>query len=157
MTGPRDRGAIPGSVLFMCTYNAVRSPVAEGLAKHWLGKSVYVQSAGVREGPLDGFAVAVAAEEGVDIARHQPKLLEDLEDMNFDLVVTLSPDAHRAAMELTRTHDLTVEYWPTEDPTGIEGSRDERLAHYRHMRDHLHNRIIERFPRQFFPKVGGET
>ncbi|MFD2264955.1 low molecular weight phosphatase family protein [Lacibacterium aquatile] len=154
MTGVRDRVAIPGSVLFMCTYNAVRSPVAEGLAKHWLGKSVYIQSAGVREGPLDGFAVAVAAEEGIDIKKHQPKLLEDLEDSNFDLIITLSPDAHRAALELTRTQDVTVEYWPTEDPTGIEGSREERLSHYRAMRDRLHDRIIERFPRQFFPKVG---
>jgi protein-tyrosine-phosphatase len=151
--GDRDRTAIPGSVLFMCTFNAVRSPVAEALAKHWLGKRVYVQSAGVREGALDGFAIAVAAEEGLDIRRHQPRLLEDIEDTNFDLVITLSPDAHRRALELTRTQDLTVEYWPTEDPTATEGSREERLEAYRAMRNRLHDRIIERFPRQYFPKV----
>ncbi len=128
--------------------NAVRSPMAAALMGQMFGKSVYVGSAGVQKGELDPFAVAVMEEVGIDIARHRPitfEELEDLEGLNFDLIVTLSPPAHHKAMQLTRAVASEVEYWPTVDPTAAEGNREQRLAAYREVRDQLLARIRERF------------
>ena len=102
-----ERLARPQAVLFACGLNAVRSPMAAGLFRQLFGKTLYVASAGVRKGELDPFAVAVMEEIGVDIARHKPMTfeeLDELEGLNFDLIVTLSPPAHHKALELTRTH-----------------------------------------------------
>ena len=143
-----ERGARPQAVLFACGMNAVRSPMAAGLFQQMFGKSVYVGSAGVQRGELDPFAVAVMEEIGIDIARHKPVTFEDVEDLeglNFDLIVTLSPPAHHKALELTRTNAAEVEYWPTIDPTSVEGSREQRLEAYRAVRDELMAHIRERF------------
>ena len=142
------RSARPQAVLFACGMNAVRSPMAAGLFKQLFGKSVYVGSAGVQKGELDPFVVAVMDEIGIDISRHKPMTfeeLEELEGLNFDLIVTLSPEAHHRALELTRTSAVDVEYWPTVDPTGTEGSREQKLEAYRAVRDQLLNRIRGRF------------
>ena len=120
----------PQAVLFACGLNSVRSPMAAALLRQALGTSLYVGSAGVRKGELYPFAAAVMDEVGIDIKAHRPMTfeeLEDLEGLNFDLIVTLSPEAHHKALELTRTLALDVEYWPTADPTAIEGSRAGRL------------------------------
>jgi protein-tyrosine-phosphatase len=114
------------------------------------GQAVTVASAGVQKGELDPFAVAAMEEIGIDIARHKPitfEELEDLEGLDFDLIVTLSPPAHHKALELSRSNAAAVEYWPTVDPTGIEGSREQRLDAYRAVRDELMRRIRERFGR----------
>jgi protein-tyrosine-phosphatase len=140
--------AKPQAVLFACGLNSVRSPVAAALFKRLIGQGSYVASAGVRKGELDPFAVTVLEEAGIDISRHRPMTFEELEDwegLNFDLIVTLSPEAHHKALELTRTIAAEVEYWPTPDPTAIEGAREQRLAAYREMRDQLTARIKERF------------
>lgn len=132
------------SVLFMCAYNAVRSPMAEAMAKHFFGKSVYVQSAGARKGDVDPFALQVLDEIGIDARKHKPKSLEELEEwegLNFDLIVTLSPEAHHKALDLTRTVASEVEYWPTPDPTVVQGSREQVLEAYRAVRDGLMQRI----------------
>ena len=131
----------PGAVLFACSMNAVRSPMAEGMARHLFGRDIYFASAGVREGEPDPFAAAVMAEVGVDISRHRPRLFEDLEDSSFDLIVTLSPEAHHKALEFTRTLACDVLYWPTVDPTATEGARERRLDAYREVRDLLKRRI----------------
>jgi protein-tyrosine-phosphatase len=135
------------SVLFMCAYNAVRSPMAEAMAKHFFGKSIYVQSAGARKGDVDKFALAVLDEIGIDAHRHRPKSIEDLEEwegLNFDLIISLSPEAHHKALELTRTLAADVEYWPTPDPTIVQGSREQVLDAYRDVRDGLMRRIKQR-------------
>ena len=135
-------------MLFACGMNAVRSPMAAALMSQMFGKTIYVGSAGVQKGELDPFAVAAMEEIGIDIARHKPMTfeeLEDLEGLNFDLIVTLSPPAHHKALDLTRTIAAEVEYWPTVDPTGTEGSREQRLNAYREVRDQLLARIRERF------------
>ena len=137
-------------MLFACGMNAVRSPMAAALMSQMFGKAVYVGSAGVQKGELDPFAVAVMEELGIDISRHKPitfEELEDLEGLNFDLIVTLSPPAHHKALELTRTNAAEVEYWPTADPTAAEGSREQRLDAYREVRDQLLAHIRERFGR----------
>jgi protein-tyrosine-phosphatase len=142
------RQACPQAVLFACGLNAVRSPMAAALFKQFAGATAYVGSAGVRKGELDPFAVAVMEEAGLDIAKHKPMTFEELEDwegLNFDLIVTLSPEAHHRALELTRTIAADVEYWPTVDPTDAEGSREQRLDAYRSVREQIRARIEQRF------------
>src|SRR6267142_4914815 len=141
------RSQRPQAVLFACGMNSVRSPMAAGLFKHFFGRT-YVGSAGVRKGELDPFAVAAMEEFGLDIAKHKPITFEELEDwegLNFDLIVTLAPEAHHKALELTRTLATDVEYWPTHDPTGAEGNREQKLQDYREVCDELSLRIRKRF------------
>jgi protein-tyrosine-phosphatase len=138
----------PQAVLFACGLNSVRSPMAAGLLKQMLGASLYVGSAGVRKGELDAFAVAAMEEIGINIHAHRPitfEELDDLEGLNFDLIITLAPEAHHRALELTRTLAAEVEYWPTADPTAIEGTRAQRLDAYRDVRDQLEQKIRGRF------------
>jgi protein-tyrosine-phosphatase len=136
----------PTSVLFACTLNSVRSPMAAALMRHLHGRQVYVDSVGVRAAEIDPFAVAVMDEIGIDIAGHQAKTFDELEDTSFDLAISLSPEAQHSAVELTRTMACEVEFWPTYDPTAVEGSREELLDAYRMVRDHLRQRILARFP-----------
>src|SRR6201997_5496596 len=145
-TAPRARN--PQSVLFACGFNKVRSPMAESLLQQMFPHALYVKSAGVKKGELDPFAVAVMAELGQDISSHKPITFEELEDwegLNFDLIITLSPEAHHRALELTRTLAADVEYWPTLDPTRTDGSREQKLAAYREVCDSLLLRIRKRF------------
>ncbi len=142
------RSTKPLAVLFACGLNSVRSPMAAGLFKQLVGPTTYVASAGVRKDELDPFAVVALEEIGVDIAKHRPMTFEDLDEwegLNFDLIVTLAPEAHHKALELTRTMATDVEYWPTVDPTAVEGSREQRLNAYREVRDQLTERIKARF------------
>ena len=129
--------ALPRAVLFACGQNSVRSPMAAALLRHMQG-TPRVASAGVRKGEPDAFAVAAMAEISIDIAAHKPMTFEEIDDLdglNFDLIVTLSPEAHHKALELTRTLAVGVEYWPTADPTAVEGNREQRLDAYRAVRD----------------------
>ncbi len=138
----------PSSVLFACTFNSIRSPMAAALLRHLQGQRIYVDSVGVRDAEIDPFAVAVMDEIGIDISKHHAKTFDELEDTSFDLVVSLSPEAQHSAVELTRTMDCVVEFWPMLDPSAVEGSRETRLDAYREVRDQLMRRILRRFPRQ---------
>lgn len=149
---PRSGPADPRSVLFVCSLNAVRSPIAAALLKHLRGRHLHVRSIGIREGALDGFAVAVMGELGIDISDHQPQTLAELDDTSFDLVVTLSPEAHHQALELTRHQAIAVEYWAIPDATAVDGTREDRLEAYRAVRDALLKRIRARFPAQMVPR-----
>jgi protein-tyrosine-phosphatase len=135
-------------VLFACGLNSLRSPMAAHLFGHLIGPSVHVRSAGVQTTDLDPFAVAAMAEIGLDMAEHRPVTFEELEDwegLDFDLIVTLSPKAHHKALELTHRLAAEVEYWPTSDPSVIEGSREQRMHAYREVREQLSQRILQRF------------
>jgi protein-tyrosine-phosphatase len=148
VTAPPQRARAPQAVLFACGFNSVRSPMAESLLQTMFPSTLYVRSAGVRKGELDPFAVAVMAELGQDISRYRPQTfaeLEDYEGLNFDLIVTLSPEAHHKALELTHTIAADVEYWPTPDPTDTEGTREQKLQAYREVCDGLSLRIRRRF------------
>lgn len=136
----------PRSVLFACTLNAVRSPMAEGLARAMLGSRIYVDSAGLSTASLDPFAVAAMAEIGIDIRDHNTQGFEDIAVDEFDLIVALSPEALARAQILTRHSSVDVAFWPTDDPTAESGgSRENRLAAYRAVRDGLRKRIRESF------------
>ncbi|GAB4385381.1 arsenate-mycothiol transferase ArsC [Albidovulum sp.] len=142
---------LPQSVLFCCDHNAVRSPMAEGIMKKLYGQDCYVQSAGVRNDmEIDGFAVAVCQEIGVELARHRSRSFEEMQQWGddlsgFDLVVALSPASQRQALEFTRFFHLDIEYWPVMDPTGIGEDRETKLNAYRQARDQIKQRMLERF------------
>jgi protein-tyrosine-phosphatase len=142
---------LPASVLFACTQNMIRSPMAEAILKFLHGKQIYVQSAGVRPGVFDPMTAEVLDEIGIDLTRHKPKTFDQLEDDYFDLVISLAPEAQHRAVELTRTSHCELEYWHMPDPSVVEGSREQRLDAYRALRDLLFRRISERFPKAKAP------
>lgn len=141
------RGEMPASVLFACTMNAVRSPMAEGILKHLAGHRIRVASAGVRVGEPDPYAIAVMDEIGIDISEHEPRRFSAIGDEVYELIVTLSPEAHHHAVELTRIMPAEVEFWPTHDATLplVGGTREQTAARYRRVRDELFAKIKARF------------
>jgi protein-tyrosine-phosphatase len=146
-------GELPGAVLFACTMNAIRSPMAAAILRHLAGRRVYVTSAGVRAGAADAMLVEVMDEIGIDVSGHEPHTIAELQDSTFDLVISLSPEAHHQALEMTRTMAVDVEYWPTLDPSYVEGSREQRLDSYRMLRDQLFRKIKRRFRLEGGPTV----
>ncbi|MCF3933938.1 low molecular weight phosphatase family protein [Acuticoccus sp. M5D2P5] len=135
-----------GSVLFVCRHNAIRSPMAAAFARIY-APAVYIRSAGVEHGRPDPFAAAVMAERELDISKRMPRTLDELADTSFDLVVTLAPEAHHHVLDLARTQSFDVEYWPTLDPSGTDGSREQIMDSYRSCRDALDAMVRERFAR----------
>ena len=135
----------PKSILFMCGQNAIRSPMAEAMTKALLPKDVFVTSAGVLQGTGDPFVEVVLNEKNLSLGKQMPQTLDELEDAFFDLIITLSPEAHHAALELTRTMPVEVEYWPTIDPSGIGETREQKIDAYRQVRDEIERRIGLRF------------
>lgn len=125
--------------------------MAEGLMKQLYGRSAYVQSAGVKNDlEIDGFAIAVCQEIGIELSRHRSRSFEEMQQWGddlsgFDLVVALSPASQRQALEFTRFFHLEVEYWPIMDPTGIGETREAKLAAYRQTRDQIRARMVQRF------------
>ncbi|MFI4998507.1 MAG: low molecular weight phosphatase family protein [Reyranellales bacterium] len=136
---------LPSSLLFACSQNSVRSPMAEALAKRLYGRATYIDSVGVRASDVDTFAAAALDEIGVDVHRHHAKTFDDLDPSSFDLIVTLSPEAHHRALEFARDSAVEVEYWPIPDPSAVEGSRESRLDAYRRTRDEILARLKVRF------------
>jgi protein-tyrosine-phosphatase len=143
--------AMPQSVLFCCDHNAVRSPMAEAIMKKFYGTSCYIQSAGVKNDlEVDGFAIAVCAEIGVELARHRVRSFDQMEQWgddltSFDLVLALSPASQRRALDLTQFSHVAVEYWPILDPTGLGEGREDRLVSYRKSRDMIVERLVGRW------------
>ncbi len=138
-------GDLPSAVLFACTQNVIRSVMAAAIFKHFYGHKVYVASCGVRPGQVDPFVAVVMDEMGIDLGKHRPQGFDDLEDSSFDLVISLSPEAHHRALEMTRTMAIEAEYWPTMDPSATAGSREQILDGYRDVRDLLVRKIRQRF------------
>jgi len=144
---------LPDAVLFSCSRNSVRSPMAEALLKHLLGHRIYVDSVGVRPLDVDPFGVEVMDEIGIDLSKHRSKSFDDLEDTSYDLIISLSPEAQHSAVELTRTMACEVEFWNTLDPSMVEGTREQRLEAYRMVRDQLKRRIEQRFALDLNPDL----
>jgi len=142
---------LPQSILFCCDYNAIRSPMAEGIMKKLYGTGTYVQSVGVRNDmEIDGFSIAVCQEIEVELARHRSRSFDEMEQWgddlsSFDLVVALSPASQRRALELTRYFHLDVEYWPILDPSGLGETREAKLVSYRQTRDQIVARLTDRW------------
>jgi protein-tyrosine-phosphatase len=140
-------GRRPQSVLFACGHNVIRSPMAEAIGRYYFGRSIFFGSAGVRAGEPDPFVPIVLDEIGISLGKHRPHSFEELDEwegLNFDLIITLAPEAHHKALDLTRTLAADVEYWPTADPSLTSGNRDQKLDAYRALRESLIDRITAR-------------
>ena len=155
MVQGRSTRDLPGAVLFACTMNSVRSPMAAAILQHLVGRRAYIESAGVRAGEPDPFVAAVMEEIGIDVSAHKPHTLAELHDTSFDLIVSLSPEAHHQALEMTRTMAVDVEYWPTFDASLMvgQGNREQTLDAYRKVRDLLFRKIKARFGLEGGPTV----
>jgi protein-tyrosine-phosphatase len=147
------KNGLPNAVLFACTQNVIRSPMAAAIMRHHYGRRVYVASIGIRPGEADPFVAAVLAEVGINIGKHSPHTFADLEDANFDLAVALSPEAQHWTKELTRTMSIDTEYWPMIDPSATVGSREQILEAYRQVRDALTAKIKARFGSSLRPDI----
>lgn len=138
-------------MLFACTHNSIRSPMAMGLMRLHFGSLIRADSVGIRPSEeINYLAAFVMDEVGVDISGWRPKgfeAFEENEDGPFDLIVSLSPEAHHRALNMVPNLGLAAEYWPTFDPSLAEGSREQVLLEYRTVRDGLEKRIEARFPR----------
>ena len=126
--------------------------------KKLYGTATYVQSAGVKSDlEIDGFAIAVCQELGVELSRHRTRSFDEMEQWGddlsgFDLIVALSPASQRRALELTRYAHIDVEYWPILDPSGIGEDRETRLSAYRQTREQIRDRMLDRFGPPQAPK-----
>ncbi len=125
----------PQSMLFCCTMNSIRSPMAENYLKKLAGDRIFVDSAGIFEGETDYLMLEVMGEVGIDCTRHRAKLIEELNNGYFDLIITLSDRVKNKVEELTRNNDSKLIYWPVADPSWNDGNRDEKLLAYRMSRD----------------------
>ena len=143
----------PSSLLFACSQNSVRSPMAEAMAKRLYGQSSFIDSVGIRATDVDSFAAAVLDEIGIDVHRHRAKSFDDVDPESFDIIVTLSPEAHHRALEVTRNTATEVEYWPMPDPSAVEGSRETKLDAYRRTRDLILARMKARFGSPSGPSI----
>jgi protein-tyrosine-phosphatase len=143
MSDPAKR--LPSAVLYICTQNAIRSPMAAAITHHLMGHKIYVASAGIEAGDPDPFVGIVMDEIGLDLTRHRPHSLDDLADAGFDLAITLSPQAQHHAEDMTRTTAIAVEHWPINDPSLTQGNREQKLEAYRTVRDEIMARVRERF------------
>ena len=139
---------LPGTLLFACSYNRVRSPMAKALMTRLHGGRLFVESCGLRPADAaehDPFMLQVMDEIGIDLSSHRPKVFADLEDGSYDLVISLTPEAQHAAVELARNASTELLYWQTHDPTLVEGRRDQVLEAYRRTRDALDAQIRAHF------------
>ena len=143
MTAPY--GAPLQAVLFCCSLNAVRSPMAEALAKRDYGSRLYIDSAGLVKTERDPFALSALAEIDIDFAQDTPNNLDEIDPESFDLVIALSPEAHQAAADHLRATAVELLYWPIDDATQTTGTREQRMSAYRAVRDQLMTRIDQEF------------
>jgi protein-tyrosine-phosphatase len=140
-----DTRTKPRSILFLCGMNSIRSPMAEAIARSMLPRDQFVTSAGVHKGEPDPFVAAILSEHGLNPPERTPHTLDELEDDYFELIITLAPEAHHRALELTRSQPVEVEYWPLQDPSVATGTRDQILEAYRQVRNTLESKIRSRF------------
>jgi len=131
------------TVLFVCSMNSVRSPMAAALARQAFPGRVIARSVGVNGGKADQFVHEVMEEIGIDMSVHTPHILDELVANRFDLVVTLSADAPDAVAR-KGLEAGAVEHWSVADPSLVEGNRELVLSAYRELRDDLRRRVRTR-------------
>jgi len=126
-------------VLFVCTENACRSQMAEGLLRHEAGAAFEVFSAGTKPTQVRPEAVAVMREAGIDISGHRSKSVDEFEGQDFDYVITVCDNAKQSCpIYPEKTKRI---HWSIEDPAAVQGSEEEILAAFRRIRDELRLRL----------------
>lgn len=133
------------SVLFVCSQNAIRSPMAEYIGRDIFPNDIEFRSAGSIPGYVDPFMPSVIAERKIDFSDHISKAIDDIDLTKVELIITLTPQAHHHVLEEIRDMPIEVEYWPTQNPSQIAGNREQILEMYRKVRDMLEEKIKNRF------------
>lgn len=136
---------LPSSILFLCTQNAVRSPMAAALLKKFTRNNIFIQSAGIATKDIDGFAVSVLKEVDIDISDHVSLSIENVAISSFDLVVCFSEMARNSAEEICRAVATELEFWPVYDPVNQTEKRTDQLEHYRKLRVQLDELLNKNF------------
>jgi len=126
-------------VIFICTGNACRSQMAEGLLRHMAGDKFEVYSAGSHPSRLHPASVAVMAEWGIDIARHTAEPIDDYLETGIDIVITVCDNAQQICP--TFPGNVKRIHWGLDDPYHGWGAKPEDLLPYREIRDELKGRI----------------
>jgi arsenate reductase len=127
-------------VLFLCTENACRSQMAEGLINHDLKGEVQAFSAGVRATRVNPRAIQVMAEIGIDISRHRSKSMDEFRDERFDLAVTLCDQAQRECPMFLAADRLVHMGFP--DPATATGTEEEIIEEFRKVRDDIRQKMV---------------
>jgi arsenate reductase (thioredoxin) len=122
-------------VLFICTANAARSQMAEGLLRAKYGNRFDVYSAGTRPSRVSFRAIQVMQEIGIDISQHHSKTLNEISGITFDLAVTLCDNAHQICPVIFCAKKTIHQGFP--DPHLTPGGDDEVLEGYRNVRDRI--------------------
>jgi protein-tyrosine-phosphatase len=143
------------AVLFVCSLNAVRSPMAEAMTRIRYGRHIYVDSAGLQKSERDPFMLAALREIGIEFEDDQPHVLEEVDYEGFDLIIALSPEAHARAKEALRATAVELLHWPIPDATQATGTRDQRMLAYREVRDTLDRLIRDEIGGRLKGKVAG--
>lgn len=136
---------LPSSVLFVCTLNSIRSPMAEGIMKKLYGADIYIQSCGLEAGELNDLMVSVMGEKGIDMSDHSSKSLDDLGDMSFDVAIAFTQDVAEALKAVFVDADTQIDIWPTPDPTAGDLNVRAMMDNYRAVRDTIMQRIKRKF------------
>jgi arsenate reductase len=127
-------------VLFLCTENACRSQMAEGLVNHDLAGAVKAFSAGVRPSRVNPRAIQVMAELGIDISRQRSKSVAELDEADFDLVITVCDRAQQECPIFPGDTEVMHVGFP--DPARATGTDAEILGVFRQLRDEMREHLV---------------
>ena len=147
-------------VLFLCTHNSARSPMAEGLLRHFYSEKYDVFSAGSNPTQVHPFAIKVMAEIGIDISKQVSKSIEEFRNKDIDVVVSVCSSSPKVICSLCSSPILRgrPEIIGTTlpkakrylhngfaDPSEVDGSDDEKISAFRRTRDDIKKWILDTF------------
>lgn len=138
-------------ILFVCTHNANRSQIAEGLMRQILGNKYNVYSAGSRPSVVNPNSIKVLNESGIDTSDHSSKKFDGLMNISFDYVVTLCGSGEKKCPIFPGAKKYI--HAPFDDPSIVKGSNDEIVTAYRKTRDQIKQWIEETFKEFSYWKV----
>jgi arsenate reductase len=133
------------TVLFICSYNSVRSQIAEALLRARCGERYTVFSAGIAPAGINPYAVKVMQEIGIDISSARSRSLTGFTGKNFDYVITLCDQARLAAPDSLPTGTHTIHQGFT-SPSEVRKNKNEILLDFRKLRDEINIWLLELFP-----------
>lgn len=131
------------TVLFICTHNAARSQMAEGLLRALYGDRYEVYSAGTEPSIVSPFAIKVLAEIGIDISSHRSKSVKEFFETKIDHVVTVCDNAKDNCPFFP--YGVNYYHKSFEDPRAFEGNDEDKLNIFRRIRDEIRDWINKNF------------
>ena len=137
-------------VLILCTGNSARSQMAEGLLRHEAGNAFAVESAGLEPSFVRPEAIEAMREIGIDISAQRSKSIDEFTAQPFDYLITVCDNANQNCPVFPGVTRRV--HWSIEDPAGVAGTEQVRLAAFRAARDDLRTRL-----KKFIERAGEST